>query len=272
MWKKGISMLFLIGCMAFSIYTYNNRETFYDGLFAALVQDPLGRSLVEKFFAYIETYHSPWAKEKELSPVLPVGGAGSGFYVNRDYIVTNAHVVHGCRYIRTQGMLGVHKAQWVATDTQEDLAVIKSEQPSGVYAVLQKKHALKIGDEVAVVGYPLGAYNFEKVKVLKRYKRIYTRWGTAAHHSIAVDEIGKHSKLDAGNSGSPALDQKGNVVGIMHAGGEGEGYLLFPFSLQRFLQEQGVSYTVKSLNRVLTDKELELYGAAFMVEVYCALS
>jgi len=55
--------------------------------------------------------------------------AGTGFFVNRQDIITNAHVVEGCKDVIIKGGVPEHKAIVKFTDKEHDLAVIETDMP-----------------------------------------------------------------------------------------------------------------------------------------------
>ena len=56
--------------------------------------------------------------------------SGTGFFVNTDgYVLTNHHVVQNCRDVRLEGAVSGARARVLATDAQNDLALLKTETP-----------------------------------------------------------------------------------------------------------------------------------------------
>ena len=135
---------------------------------------------------------------------------GTGFFVARDgQVLTNAHVVEGCvhPHVRLGGDVAV--AQVVASDVQNDLALIKTEMRPGDVARLRL--SVHQGEEVTVYGFPLAGLLSSGGNV--------TAGNVAALSGIGDDSrfLQISSPVQPGNSGGPLFDQSGNVIGIVVA-------------------------------------------------------
>ena len=87
--------------------------------------------------------------EKKVVPAA----SGSGFYINSSgYILTNNHVIEGCRKILTNnGKEFV--ANVIATDSKNDLAILKTNvRPNRYYKI--NKEDPKLLEDVIIAGYP----------------------------------------------------------------------------------------------------------------------
>ena len=89
---------------------------------------------------------------------IPLGHAqvkGSGFFFSPDgYLLTNLHVVNGCKTasIRVNG--GAIAAPVLLSDTKDDLAILKANH-SPAFLSFRADQRLKLGENVVAVGYPL---------------------------------------------------------------------------------------------------------------------
>lgn len=136
--------------------------------------------------------------------------SGTGFFVNRDFIVTNEHVVEGCSRVDISGPLTLEGAEVVLTDKERDLALIKSSVTPQEFAPLRMDiDGMKPDDGVVLFGYPgesgmHGQYTFAKAKVEKmEFDTIGSPW------QFYISDVLQH-----GNSGGPVLDMSGNVIGV----------------------------------------------------------
>jgi uncharacterized protein len=133
---------------------------------------------------------------------------GSGFVVSSTgHIITNYHVVKGCRKVKIhhQGMSVVAKV--VAFDTVNDLALLKGKLSPSTVLSLSTETPERLQD-VYVAGYPFGREISTSVKITKGIiSDIYGIRNNASQ--IQID-----AALQPGNSGGPIVDHKGNVIGV----------------------------------------------------------
>ncbi|HEY9775383.1 MAG TPA: serine protease [Planktothrix sp.] len=135
-----------------------------------------------------------------------LAATGTGFFVAKDTLVTNFHVIHNfasgyARFANDRRSFAISSV--VATDPQQDLAVLYvpgTNAPSLKLATYQPS----IGQAVFVAGSPLGLEGCFSA-------------GTLA--SIREDgSIQVTAPVSHGNSGSPLLDAQGNVLGVIKSG------------------------------------------------------
>ena len=137
--------------------------------------------------------------------------SGTGFFVtNTGHIITNEHVVRGCRKVRIRGSVNSTDAEVVDTDSQFDIALLRTaSRPSRVANIRASDDALNINDPVMVIGYPL------ERGVSGIYKVVYS---TVIGLQGPMNEAHWIQFADAalqGNSGGPLLDSSGNVIGVI---------------------------------------------------------
>jgi S1-C subfamily serine protease len=169
----------------------------------------------EKTLKQRETGIAPLAKRvlKSVFTVQTETGLGSGFVAWTDgsasYLVTANHVVAdqlgtGVQVYRK----GAHWTGEIAgTDPKHDLAVIRLEgQPAGAQPLWQEARRTlpKTGDQLLLVGSPYGLYGTVTTGIVSR---------------VSWKVIQTDAAANPGNSGGPALDKQGHVVGVLVAGG-----------------------------------------------------
>ena len=142
------------------------------------------------------------------SPKL--ASTGSGFYVSgAGHILTNEHVVRGCRKLRIPPSVSVAVA---AQEKTTDLALLKG--PGGgkrAAAKFRGGRGIRSGDDIVVLGYPLRGVLASEVNVTT---------GTVSALAGPRDDrrfFQITAPVQPGNSGGPVLDRSGNAVGVVRA-------------------------------------------------------
>ena len=134
--------------------------------------------------------------------------AGSGFVISGDgYIVTNNHVVENATKVTVVFDDGTEQvAKIVGTDERTDLAVVKIEGKDLPFVSFETEQS-RIGDWVVAIGNPFGLGGTVTAGVISGQGR-----------NIGGSNYGDFLQIDAavntGNSGGPAFNTKGEVVGV----------------------------------------------------------
>ena len=134
--------------------------------------------------------------------------AGSGFVISADgYVVTNNHVVENATKVTVVFDDGSEQvAEIVGTDERTDLAVLKIEGEDLPFVNFEEE-ASRVGDWVVAVGNPFGLGGTVTVGVI-----------SGSGRNIGGSNYGDFLQIDAavntGNSGGPAFNTKGEVVGV----------------------------------------------------------
>ncbi len=136
-------------------------------------------------------------------------GEGSGFFISPDgYAVTNNHVVNHASSVQVTTDNGtIYTAKVVGTDPKTDLALIKVDSKSDFPYVQFASHRPKVGDWVVAVGNPFGLGGTVTAGIV-----------SAQGRDIGAGPYDDYVQIDApinkGNSGGPAFDVDGNVIGV----------------------------------------------------------
>ena len=136
-------------------------------------------------------------------------GEGSGFFISPDgYAVTNNHVVDHAKSVQVTTADGaIYDAKVVGTDPKTDLALIKVDGKNDFPYVKFADHEPKVGDWVIAVGNPFGLGGTVTAGIV-----------SAESRDIGAGPYDDYIQIDApinkGNSGGPAFDVNGNVIGI----------------------------------------------------------
>ncbi|WP_164738436.1 S1C family serine protease [Aquabacter cavernae] len=134
---------------------------------------------------------------------------GSGFFVTSDGVaLTNAHVIEGC----TEAVIaGYGAARILATDTANDLALLKVTTPAATTPARFRRKHLQLGETIFVMGFPLAGQldnglNFTSGIV-----------SSLAGPGNDTRSLQLTAPIQAGNSGGPIVDSAGLLVGVTQA-------------------------------------------------------
>lgn len=149
---------------------------------------------------------------KSVFTVATGRGIGTAFVAWRSsegtFLITANHVVAGWDgpvELRRKG--GPWEAEIVRRDPKNDLALLRADgRPDGAPALWQKpqRGRPKTGDQLLLAGSPYGLAGTVTTGIVSRVTRKAIQTDAAAN---------------PGNSGGPAVNRKGRVVGVLVAGG-----------------------------------------------------
>ena len=170
-----------------------------------------------------------WALAKELSlhiprlalvallalAVPPYANAqmstGTAFSVAPQLLITNHHVIHGCRSVSVVTPEGRRAASIVSSEASIDLALLRVFGMRGEVASLRNPRKVALGEVVSVFGYPLtgtlsssGNFTGGLVSSLQGLRN-------------AAGEIQITAPVQPGNSGGPVMDASGLIVGVVQS-------------------------------------------------------
>jgi len=187
---------------------------------------------------------SPFGRQLPRRPSTPkreyfARGLGSGVIVDAEngYILTNWHVVRNADEVEV--VLADKRrlsAEWVRTDRQTDLAIIKIDTDGLVEAPLGDSDTMDVGDLVLAIGAPEGLPQTVTMGIISAKSRTTGRRGYE-------DFIQTDAAINHGNSGGPMVNMRGEVIGINTAivsrTGAHEGIgLAIPSNMAKNIMEQ----------------------------------
>ena len=153
-------------------------------------------------------------KPGEHSAVFARGptSSGSGFVVARDrgLVLTNKHVVRACTEVKIRVDGGDARTASVrALDPDDDLALLETALPAGPTASFRDDPAVRPGDDVVAVGFPLAGLLADQVNV-----------STGSVNALAglyndLHLLQMSAPVQPGSSGGALFDASGNVVGVV---------------------------------------------------------
>ena len=135
---------------------------------------------------------------------------GTAFAISPRHLLTCAHVADDARQIQLSSLQGRRTAQCIAMDRPNDVAVLLiNEQDLPHTLSIHQGRAGELGEAVTALGYPLSGLIGSHLQVtqgcissLRGYQEDIARLQFTA-------------PIQAGSSGSPLLDQHGQVLGLV---------------------------------------------------------
>jgi S1-C subfamily serine protease len=203
---------------------------------------------IRQFFGGGFEFSQPCQKGTKLEKV----GGGSGFIVSPNgLILTNKHVVVDTKaeytVITFDGRK--YKAQVLARDPVQDLAIIKINASGLKPAKLGDSDSIKLGQTAIAIGYSLGEFsNTVSVGVISGLSRTITASGAGIGEEVIQGVIQTDAAINPGNSGGPLLNLKGEVIGVNTAvasGAENIGFAIPINQAKKDIQSVKDSGTIK---------------------------
>ena len=181
-------------------------------------------------------YKTPWNSGRDS------GGNGTGWLVDDNKFLTNAHVVSNSRivYIKKVGDAKPYRAKIIHIAHDCDLAMLELEDPSAFEGVepFEVGELPQLDTTVKVVGYPIGGERISITSgVVSRIDFLsYSHTNVDYHLTVQID-----AAINPGNSGGPVI-QDGKIVGVAFQGYSGNiaqntGYMIPPPVIKRFLKD-----------------------------------
>jgi len=147
-------------------------------------------------------------------PMKNFHASGSGFVIQGQKIITNAHVIEGCHQVEVRLACDskYYKAQVVLTGAYCDLALLKVSDQS----FWEKASFVQIGEmmpresEIQVFGFPMGSTQWVANRgIISNFEPDYYMQGGIDHLVARID-----AAMNPGNSGGPVIAVGPAVVGV----------------------------------------------------------
>ena len=181
----------------------------------------------------------------------------SGHFFTNHHVIAGAKKVFLVRYVNGE-LVSKLTAQVIMSDPKLDLAILRVEgwaPPAGLPTTppaLISSAAVKLGDEVFVLGFPLPGLVSSNVK--------FTRGSISDTAGLADDisRIQHTAQIQPGNSGGPMALVDGRVVGVVVSTLRGDGMFR-----SAGVMPQGVNFSVKAEYVILQFQKLGIALPAF---------
>jgi S1-C subfamily serine protease len=138
-----------------------------------------------------------------------VKGTGSGFFITEDgYFVTCQHVIKNANRVTLKVRAAERNAVVIRSDEANDIALLKAEGSFRAIPYTSSKD-VRLGQSVFTLGYPMPELQGIEPKL--------TRGDISSLTGLRDDPklFQLSIPVQAGNSGGPIIDERGNVVGIL---------------------------------------------------------
>ena len=227
---------------------------------------------------------------------------GTGFFVSKNgHILTNYHVVKGCRTAHASmagmvvpagmsvdpkptgtarlgelGVLGDDELRVLGVDVRNDLALLMSAKTSPEVALFRSGRGVRTGDDIVVTGFPLHGLLTSDISVTK---------GIVSALAGPGDNRGMiqiTAPVQPGNSGGPVLDTSGNVVGVVvgkldaikiasSIGSlpENVNFAISEGTARAFLDAHSIPYQTTRSNRAIRTADIAARAKRYTVLIEC---
>ncbi len=166
---------------------------------------------LREFFDRFGRGGSPFAdRDRRAQPESRRGSAqGSGFFVSADgYVVTNNHVIEDGATIKIQLEDGRElPARLVGADPRTDLALLKVEGEDFPFVRFGDSARARVGQWVVTIGNPFGLGGTATAGIVSAV-------GRDIRAGSYDDFIQIDAPINRGNSGGPAFNLQGEVIGV----------------------------------------------------------
>ncbi len=201
---------------------------------------------IQQYLAKNIKIEKPIYADKDPNELVAVA-SGSGFFINKQgNIVTNEHVVEGCNNMTIVIDGEEIKAEVIATDNVNDLALLKTDFKNKNYFKLSKDDVDR-SQPVKAIGYGFGKNYSSDIKVTAGIVN------SLSGYNDNYSEFQMDAAIQSGNSGGPVINEEGQVVGVSVAALDSIAVLEDTGTLP-----QNVNYAIKTstLKQFLNSKDI----------------
>ena len=202
-------------------------------------------------------------KDREAS-----GSSGTAFFINsKGFLLTNNHVVEGCKLQQVKYNDKDYTAEIIATDNTLDLALMKIDVRPREHLNFTNSSVEKL-QKVYVAGYPFGQGLSDDLKISSGII------SSIKGYNDNSNEFQLDAAINPGNSGGPIVNDAGELVGIAVAGfakdkSEGINFGIKSSSAKEFLKINKISQDNSFMSFGMNNKKLLNLLENSTVYTYC---
>ena len=193
---------------------------------------------------------------KSTATIIHERGIGSGFFIEKNLLVTNYHVVENVEYrsVFSRTQVGItdngdvdvidDSGDVVVTDAENDLAIIRTLRSDYTPLEMGNDEGLKMGDDIFVIGSPLGLGGTFSKGIISTLKR--------------DDRIQIDASVSPGSSGSPVFSKDFKVIGIVVSStskGQNLNFAIPVSKLQELMQKNKAALEEAETEEVMRQAE-----------------
>ena len=207
-------------------------------------------------------------------PPIAERSSGSGFIVGPQSVVTNFHVVDGCKTLAVRRDTTTYPAALRGSSERDDLAIVRVEANLAGAPTIRNSAAL--GEDVMVAGHPLSGLLSSDLIVASG--QVNSLAGLRNDPSL----LQISAPVQPGNSGGPLIDRAGAIVGVVVSKlnverlakltgdvAQNVNFAIKPEVLRLFLDANRVTYKTASTAKRLDGVEIAQHARDFTVQILC---
>ena len=212
------------------------------------------------FFVFVNSYAADYTDvyNKCISSVGLItdntGSVASGFFVNKNTFVTNAHVTEeidlASAKIKMKDGRRFHVSKIIGEYKKMDLSILETTEYSDTYLPLASDKFIREGENVFSLGNPtdrdfnISYYKMTTGEISEVYKDTWNYGDNYDHRALVI----KHTAIiHEGNSGGPLVTENGEVAGVnafFYEKSDELNYAIHTDELINILKDNGVQYTL----------------------------
>lgn len=190
---------------------------------------------------------------------------GSGVVVTKNgEILTNLHVIEDCvGPVEIRTLKNVYQTNsMLIADKANDLALLSSPVRVDSLPIIRKA-TIQNGEQVAVVGFPLGSYD---ISITEGVVSALSALGDSTRMTISAP-------ANPGNSGGPVFDLSGAIVGVLTASdpnAQNTNFAIKQSAVRDFLARRSITDFESESKTTMSFSEIVRNAESFTVRLSCA--